>query len=148
MRDISFFFSLLCIVTFTQVLTMYWIYHTWIHPFHPFLASPPIHGIVSSGTIFAFTYMWHTFFVLYSPSYPLSPPHILYTGASPAPPSTPGRTCSTLLFSDFVGQKREKIKWKIWHFNFFEIKVTTQEVFLWYFHIYIIYIYNIYKPQL
>jgi hypothetical protein len=48
----------------------------------------------------------YTFFAPYSSSYTLSPPpaHLWYQ-----PPTTAtGRTCSTLLFSDFVGKKKEK----------------------------------------
>jgi hypothetical protein len=45
-----------------------------------------------------------------------------------------GRTCSTLLFSDFVEEKGEKRKWKTWHFSFFsERKVATLGVSLWIF---------------
>jgi hypothetical protein len=45
------------IVAFTKVLTMYHIYHTWIHHLHCSPLSAPIPGIVSMGIIFAFTYM-------------------------------------------------------------------------------------------
>jgi hypothetical protein len=43
-------------VAFTKVLK---IYHTWIHRLHssPLFPPPPIHGIVSTGIIFPFTYM-------------------------------------------------------------------------------------------
>jgi hypothetical protein len=44
-----------------------------------------------------------------------------------------GRTCSTLLFSDFV---EERIKW---HFCLFVIKVAIQGISLWYFHVYVYY---------
>jgi hypothetical protein len=44
-------------------------------------------------------------FALYLPSYSLSPPLSPLTGTP-----TPSRTCSTLLFSNFVGEKRERIK--------------------------------------
>jgi hypothetical protein len=54
-------------------------------------------------------------------------------------PSSLGRACFALLFSDFVGEKREKIRWKSWHFSLFEIKVAIQGVSLWYFHIYVYY---------
>jgi hypothetical protein len=54
-------------------------------------------------------------------------------------PSPLGRTCSILLFSDFVEEKREKIKRKTWHFSLFEIKVATQGDSLWYFHVYMYY---------
>jgi hypothetical protein len=46
------FLLLLCwgyIVAFTKVITIYQIYHTWIHPLHhfPLFSPPPIPGIVS-----------------------------------------------------------------------------------------------------
>jgi hypothetical protein len=52
-------------------------------------------------------------------------PHVL-----PPPTRThpPDRTCSALLVSDFVKEKK-------WHFCFF--KIAIQGVSLWYFHIYI-----------
>jgi hypothetical protein len=42
------------IVAFTKVLTIYQIYHNWIHPLHnsPLSPSPPIPGIVSTVIIF------------------------------------------------------------------------------------------------
>jgi hypothetical protein len=48
----------------------------------------------------------------------LSPP----TVTTPAP-LLPGKTCSTLLFSDFVEEKRKKSKF----LTFFEIKVATRQ---------------------
>jgi hypothetical protein len=60
----------------------------------------------------------------------------LSTPPGASPPPTLGRTCSALLFTNFVEEEREKIKWKIWHFSLFEIKVATQEVSVWYFHLY------------
>jgi hypothetical protein len=39
------------------------------------------------------------------------------------------------LFSDFVEEKREKIKRETWHFCLCEIKVAIQEVLFWYFHV-------------
>jgi hypothetical protein len=67
--------------------------------------------------------------------------HIFYTVFTllyPSPITSPlplvpalaswGRTCSVLLFYDFVEGKREKIKWKSWHFCLFKIKVTQGNV--------------------
>jgi hypothetical protein len=42
------------------------------HPFS-FISSPLIPGVVSTGIIFAFTYMCTHFTAWYSPSYPFSP---------------------------------------------------------------------------
>jgi hypothetical protein len=57
-------FSIYCagcgyIAAFTKDLTMYQIYHTWIHPLHhyPLNFSLPNPGIVSTDKIFVFTYM-------------------------------------------------------------------------------------------
>jgi hypothetical protein len=55
----------------------------------------------------------YTFSALHSISYPLSQALLL------------GRICSALLFSNFVA---EKIKLKIWHFNFFEINLAAQKI--------------------
>jgi hypothetical protein len=59
-----------------------------------------ITGVVSMGIIFVFSYMYAQFFASYS------------------------------LFSDFIEEKREKVKQKTWHFSLFEIKVVTQGVSL------------------
>jgi hypothetical protein len=69
-----FFFFYCCAgwgytVAFSNVLIMYQIYHTWIYPstalFHP---PPLIPGIVSTGIIFAFTYMCiHYLHCIYPP---------------------------------------------------------------------------------
>jgi hypothetical protein len=75
----------------------------------------------------------YTFFAPYSPSYPLSlTPPPSHWSSPPRPP--PGRACSALLFSNFVGGKGEKTKWKKWHFSLFEIRIVTQRVSLRYFH--------------
>jgi hypothetical protein len=67
-------------------------------------------------------------FALYSPSYIFSP------HAPPVPlvltPLFTWRSCSDLLFSDFVKEKK-------WHFSLF--KIATQRVSLWHFHIYMYY---------
>jgi hypothetical protein len=69
---------------------------------------PPIPEIVSTDIIFAFTYMCTQFFAMYSPSYTLFwPPPLLLLVPTSTPPH---RTCSALLFSDFVEAKRKKRK--------------------------------------
>jgi hypothetical protein len=76
----SFFCLLLwwweCILAFTQVLTMYQMFCTWVNsPPQPFsfISPPPIPRVVSTGVIFTFTYMCTYFTSSYSPSYPISP---------------------------------------------------------------------------
>jgi hypothetical protein len=93
-----------------------------------FHLSLPILGIISTGIIFVFTYMYtHFLYKFHSPTpcSVISPPNWCQ-------PSPLGRTCS-----DFV-EKRERIRRKKWHFSLFEIKVATQGVSLWYFHVYIL----------
>jgi hypothetical protein len=55
-------------------------------------------GIVSTGLFSIFIHVY-TVFATYSPFYTLSPPPPLGT-------NLPGRTCSSLLFSDFVKEKK------------------------------------------
>jgi hypothetical protein len=60
-----FFLLFLCwvgyIVAFTQVLTMYQRYHTWILPlYHSPLCPTPIPRILSSGIISGFTWFTYT----------------------------------------------------------------------------------------
>jgi hypothetical protein len=62
------------------------------------------------------------------PSYRLSPPPLPSYWYQPPPLD---RIRSTLLFTDFVEEKQ-----KTQHFCLFEIKVATQGVSLWYFHVY------------
>jgi hypothetical protein len=101
---------------------MYQIYHTWIQPLHHSPLSPyPIPGIVSTGLIFPFTYMCTQYLRHIHP--PTLFPHILPLLL--VPPS-PGRTWPSLLFSNFVKEKK-------WHFCLFNI--ATQGVFLWHFHV-------------
>jgi hypothetical protein len=64
-----------------------------------------IPGVVSTSIIFTFTYMCTHFIALYSPSYLLSP--TLYPSHW-CQPSPLGRTCSTLLFSNFVRRKKKR----------------------------------------
>jgi hypothetical protein len=124
-----FSFFLLCrvgyIVAFTKVLTMYQMYHSWIHPLHLYHPSPYCCN-TSIGNIFAFTYMcthFCTVFTLLPPfpatfSLPLLPPLPL---SGPVLPS-----CSPIMY-----KKRKR------QFCLFEIKVATQGVSLWYFHVYV-----------
>jgi hypothetical protein len=120
------------------------IYHTWIyllnHSPSSILIHPPLpqSGLVSTGIMFAFSYMCTHFL------HHIHPPTLL--PHSPIPllshwcqPPIPRRTCSALLSSDFVEEKREKIKWKTWRFSLFEIKVAMQAVSLGYFHVYMYY---------
>jgi hypothetical protein len=96
-------------VAFTQVLTMYQIYYINSPP-QPFSFIPTptlISTVVSTGIIFAFTCMCTHFIAPYSPSYPFAQ----YLPCSQ--PSSMGSTCcSTLLLSDFVGEKKRKDKMK------------------------------------
>jgi hypothetical protein len=68
----------------------------------------------------------YSFFSLYSPSYPFS--RSPCSASHWCQPSTMG-TIWLQLF------RRRKIKRKTWHFSLFEIKVATQGVCLWYFHV-------------
>jgi hypothetical protein len=105
-KNLYYFFSYTDLlgytVAFTKVLTMYQIYHTWIHPLHhcPLTPPSPIPRMVSTGIIFAFTYTC-TPFLLHI--------HPLPTGTNP-PLGSGGRTHSAFLFSDFVEEQREKEK--------------------------------------
>jgi hypothetical protein len=72
------------------------------------LTSVPIPGIVSTGLVFAFTYMCTHFLHHIHP--PTSFPQHLSLPVVPALP--PNWTCSTLLFPNFLGEKRENIKKK------------------------------------
>jgi hypothetical protein len=73
-------------------------------PVLSYILPPTIPGIFSTGTILAFTYM-STVFAPHSPSYPLSqPPSLSYCYQ---PPLLLSRTCSALLFFNFVEEKRK-----------------------------------------
>jgi hypothetical protein len=65
-------------VAFTKVLSMYQVYHTWIHPLHHCLLSLPTHipGMVSIGIMFAFTYMCTQYL------HHIHPPIPLFTSSS------------------------------------------------------------------
>jgi hypothetical protein len=67
----------------------------------PFSFIPhPIPGTVSTGLIFSIFTHVHMVFALWSPSHTLATP--LPTGTNP-----PERTCSTLLFSNCVKDKKK-----------------------------------------
>jgi hypothetical protein len=101
------------IVAFAQILKVYQIYHTWIHLLNhsPSSLHPWFLEKFQQVSFFAFTYMCTHFIAPSSPSHFLSP-HLLPTVTSPP---LLGRTYSALLFSNFVREKRETIKWKTWH---------------------------------
>jgi hypothetical protein len=86
--------------------------------------------VVSTGFTFVFTYMCTHF--LHCIQFPIPFPNTSTLLLVPALPL--GRTCSALLFTNFVG---EKIKLKMWNFNFFEIKLSTQKYPI--FHVYMYY---------
>jgi hypothetical protein len=95
-------------------------------PLQPFSLIPPplIPGVVSTDTVFAFTYMY-TFYCTISALLPPFP----NTSPLPCQPSTLGRTCSAFLFSNFVEEKKRKDKMKNMVFQL-KIKVDTQGVSL------------------
>jgi hypothetical protein len=112
-------------MTFTRFFTIHQIYHSWIHPLHHSPLSPPLPVIVSTGLIFTFTHMctWNLHHI-----HPPTPfPHHF---PPPMGTQSPDRTCSALLFSNFV--KEEK-----WHFCLF--KMATLGVSVWYFRVYMYY---------
>jgi hypothetical protein len=100
-KDLFIYFLLvLCwgyIVTFTKVLT---IYNSCIHSVHlsPLFPSP-IPRIVLTVLIFPFIYMYTQYWHHIHPFLISSPSHWY---------QSPGRTCSTLLFSIFVKKKKKK----------------------------------------
>jgi hypothetical protein len=121
--EISCFFSYVMMggvhCVFTEVLTIYQIYHTWIHSLpHSPLSFPPIPGIVSTGLIFPFIYVCTQCF------------HYIH----PIPSHLPqDRTCSALLFCPPVLQFCERKKMT------FLFRIATQGVSLWHFHVYMYY---------
>jgi hypothetical protein len=137
----KFFFFYCCagwgyIVAFTKVITMYLISHTWIPP-----STAVLHSCNNFNNYHFCIYIHvYTFFAPYSSSYPCSLPPL---SSHWCQPFCQGRTCSALLFSNFVKEKREKVERKIWPFCWFEIKVVaTQGGSLFYIYIYI-YIHNL-----
>jgi hypothetical protein len=117
------------IVIFTQVLTMYQIFHVLIHNLYHSLTSPHslIPGTVSVGIIFAFTYMCtHFLYQIYPPTH--FPRHVSLPLISPLP-SIPQQDLlcpPVFLFC----RKKGKDKMKNMIFSLFEIKVATQGVSL------------------
>jgi hypothetical protein len=100
-------------VAFTKVLTEY---HNWIQSLHHSPLSPYAPNSWNSFSIYIHVY---TIFAPYSPSHTLSPPPPPSYWYNPSPHC---RTCSALLFSDFVKEKKND--------------TPTQGVSLWYFHVY------------
>jgi hypothetical protein len=82
-----------CIIVFTKVLTMYQIYHTWIHHLSCCLSSS-LPWLWNSFNRYHFSICIHvwTLFVPYSSSY-LFPCHL--PPSTNTTPPTPWRTCST-----------------------------------------------------
>jgi hypothetical protein len=77
------------IVAFTRVLTMYQIYHTWIHPFHcsPLSPSPYTRNNFNRCHFCIYLHVF-TVFAPCSPSYPLSlPPPPFHWYHVPSPPA-------------------------------------------------------------
>jgi hypothetical protein len=62
-------------VTFTKVLTIYQIYHTWIYPFHHFPLSSPHSWMSFNSNHFTIYIHVYTVFVPYSPLPPSSTSH-------------------------------------------------------------------------
>jgi hypothetical protein len=98
------------IVAFTMVLIMYKIYYNWIHSSSALLHTPPlIPGTVSTGIIFAFTYMCMHYL------HHIHPP-IPFPATSPLPrvstlPHTHSfRIYSVLLLSNFIKEKTKDKK--------------------------------------
>jgi hypothetical protein len=99
---------MLYIVAFTKVLSMYQIYYTWIYSLHhsPLSTPPLIPGIVSTGTIFAFTDMCtHILHHIHPPT--LFPCHLPANRYHPS--HTPNLFPPSWL-SNFEEEKREKIR--------------------------------------
>jgi hypothetical protein len=78
------------IVAFTKVLTIYQIYHTWIHPLYH---SP---GVVSTDIIFLFAYMC-TQYLQYIHS-PLPFAYLLPSPTGTNPPTRETHLCSPIFF--------------------------------------------------
>jgi hypothetical protein len=88
-------------VAFTQVLTLYQIYQTWIHLLRYCPSSPPPDSWRSFSRYHFFIYLQGYNFLhhihLTSPSHYWQPYSL-------------GSTCSTLLFSNFVGEKEKRLQ--------------------------------------
>jgi hypothetical protein len=101
------------IVAFIKVLTIYQIYHRWIHTLHhsPLFPYPLISRMVSTSIIFPLTSICTSYLHYIHPPMPF--PHLLLALTGTNPP-TPVRTCSTLLFSDFVKENKNDIFVWLW----------------------------------
>jgi hypothetical protein len=119
LSSFSFSFVYYCpgwryIVTFTKVLKMYQIYHSWIHLVHCYLSSPfpwfleQFQQVSFLHLHIYIIYIWYIF-ASYTSSYPF-PRHL------PAPTGATHSTCSTLLFFNFV-EKKHKRKKETWHYK-------------------------------
>jgi hypothetical protein len=101
-------------------------------PLLSFILPPPVPRIVSTDIIFAFTYMCTHYMQCIHPPTPV--PHNLLTPTSANPPFTSGRTCSAILFYNFV---------EVWdkdrEFPCVEIKIVIQGISLCCFHAYMCY---------
>jgi hypothetical protein len=86
----------------------------------------PIPGIVSTDTIFPFTYLCTQYCISYSLSYTIS--HFL-----PPPLDQPPPQAGPILpsYSLILYKKRRRKKWHFWLF-----KIATQGFSLWHFHLY------------
>jgi hypothetical protein len=103
------------IVAFTKVLTMYQLYHTWIHHFHHSPSSPfPIHGIVTI-VIIAFTYRCTHFLHHIHPS-TLFPHHLfLPAGANPPPQEGPVSPSYSPLLQERKDKKKNMTFLFVWY---------------------------------
>jgi hypothetical protein len=122
------------IVAFTQVITVYQIYCTWIHPLNhsPLSLPPPIPG-VSADIIFAFTYTCTHFIALYSPSYSISLELFWSRWCLSFPASHPGKglLCTPVLW---LRAKKRKDKMKKHDILAWDKGSYTGSL-LWFFHI-------------
>jgi hypothetical protein len=115
-------------VAFTKVLTIYQIYHTWVHHFHysSSCPPPPTPGIVSTDIIFPFTYMYLQYLHHIHPPSPF--PHSFPLLLVPASPRQ-DLFCPLLLWYCI---RKEENKRQFWLF-----KIATQGVSFWHFHVYV-----------
>jgi hypothetical protein len=91
---------------------------------------PPILGMVSAGIIFAFTYMFTHFLYRIHPPTLFSPTPWYHRVVDTLPPQD--LFCPPVVWFCRIKKKRRKK----WYFYLFEIRVATQGVSLWYFHVF------------
>jgi hypothetical protein len=72
-----------------------------VYPLHHSPLSPPIPGIVSTGNIFPFTYMYTQYLYYFTLPDPFISSSPLLLVSTP-----PEKTCSTLLFTNFINKKK------------------------------------------